>query len=419
MTSDNRTTQPVPTVVPMGADRRDELLEIDQWAFAFDDEGLDAEPALLGFEWDRTFGAEVDGRLVGIYSVYSHRMPVPGGEVPTAGLTWVGVHPQFRRRGVLSTMMRHHLETVRERGEPVSALFAAEPAIYGRFGYGLATRGMQLTLGRRVAMADVPGTYALTVRMEKADADKHVPLVAAVFDRARAGRPGMVSRSSSGLQRRMLADPPRWRQGGESLRVLLVEDQAGEVRGYALFRRKEHWEDTGPKGTVRVREAVTLDAAASAVLWARLADLDLMASVRTDSRPTDDPLVHQLVDIRAAEPRVSDGMWTRLVDVAGALTARRYTREVDVVLDVVDAGCGWNAGRWRLAGGPDGAVCERTSAPADIAMDVRVLGSAYLGGETLAAHAAAGMVVEHTRGAVAAASQAFAWHVAPYCGWVF
>jgi len=96
-----------PTIVPLSADRRDDLMEIDTWAFPLDDEGLDPEPALLGFEWDRTFGAEVDGRLVGIYSVYSHRMPVPGGEVPTAGLTWVGVHPQFRRRGVLTAAVTH------------------------------------------------------------------------------------------------------------------------------------------------------------------------------------------------------------------------------------------------------------------------------------------------------------------------
>jgi predicted acetyltransferase len=408
-----------PTIVPLSADRRDDLMEIDTWAFPLDDEGLDPEPALLGFEWDRTFGAEVDGRLVGIYSVYSHRMPVPGGEVQTAGLTWVGVHPQFRRRGVLTAMIDHHFTTVHERGEPVSALFAAEAAIYGRFGYGLASRGMRMTLPRRPDMVDVPGTEGLTVRFERADADKHAALVAAGYDRARRSRPGMVSRASSGLQQKVFGDTPRFRGGAERLRLLVVEDAAGEVRGYALFRRKDHWEATGPNGTVQVREAVALDGAASAVLWSRLADLDLMGKVETDSRPLDDPLVNQLTDVRGVGMRVSDGLWTRLVDVGAALAARRYTRDVDVVLEVSDARCGWNAGRWRLSGNPDGARCERTSDPADLSLDVRWLSSAYLGGETLSSMAAAGLVDEHTPGAVGAASQAFAWHVAPYCGWVF
>ena len=407
------------TIVPLPADRRDELLEIDQWAFAFDDDGLDPEPAMLGFEWDRTAGAELDGRLVGVSSVYTLRMPVPGGQVPTAGLTWVGVHPQFRRRGVLSAMMADHLTGVHAAREPVSALFAAEPAIYGRFGYGMATRGVRLTLPRRAAMLPVPGTDRLTVTLEKADADRHCDLVAAVFDRARAGRPGMVSRDSAGLQRRMLADPPRWREGAEPLKLLTVRDEADDVRGYALFRRKEQWTDTGPRGTVRVREAVALDAAASAVLWSRLADLDLMTTVATDTRPWDDPLVHQLVDVRAADARMGDGLWVRLVDVAAALTARRYSRELDVVIELTDDRCPWNSGRWRLSGGPDGARCERTPDGADLAADVRALGAAYLGGETLSALAGAGLVRQCTPGSLEQASSAFAWHVAPYCGWIF
>ncbi|MFP5346261.1 MAG: GNAT family N-acetyltransferase [Actinomycetes bacterium] len=409
-----------PDLVHLSDERRDDLLEIDQWAFAFADDGLDVAPALLGFEWDRTVGAEVDGRLVGVSSVYSPTMPVPGGEVPVAGLTWVGVHPQHRRRGVLRTLMAHHLESVRERGiEPVSALNAAEPAIYGRFGYGLATRNMRLTLPRGAAFREVPGTDELAVRLEKADPEKHASLVAVVFDGARSARPGMVSRPSAGLQQKMLADPAHWREGGESLRVLVVEDDAGQPRGYALFRRKEHWTDAGPAGTVTVREMAAVDAASSAVVWSRLTDLDLMKTVQTDARPVDDPLVHQLVDVRAAEPRVSDGIWVRLVDVGAALAARRYTRDVDVVLDVRDELCPWNVRRWRLAGGPGGAVCEATSAAADLSLDVRAIGSAYLGGETLSALASAGFVDELSIGALDVASAAFAWHVAPFCGWEF
>ena len=48
----------------------------------------------------------------------------PGGarQVPCAGLTWVGVHPDHRRQGVLTAMLRHHLEQVRAeaRGVPVA-----------------------------------------------------------------------------------------------------------------------------------------------------------------------------------------------------------------------------------------------------------------------------------------------------------
>jgi predicted acetyltransferase len=144
-----------------------------------------------------------------------------------------------------------------------------------------------------------------------------------------------------------------------------------------------------------------------------------MGRVRTDIRPTDDPLLHLLVDVRSAQARIWDGLWVRLVDVGGALSRRRYSRAVDVVLDVQDRVCAWNAGRWRLAGDRDGATCERTSGAADLALDVQALGSAYLGGQTLRALAGAGMVQEHAAGALDAASAALAWPVTPYCGWVF
>lgn len=406
-------------VVPLGPDRRDDLLAVDQWAFAFDDSERDPEFGLLGLEWARTAGAEVGRELAGVHSAYSLDLPVPGGEVPAAGLTWVGVHPQFRRRGVLRAMMDDHLRGVRDAGrEPVSALWAAEPAIYGRFGYGLASTGLTMTLARGAAMVDVPGAEELVVTMERADPDRHTASVQHVFDRVRARRPGMVSRPG-GLAHKVLADPPHTRHGAESLRLLLVFDAGGDPRGYALFRRKSSWGDGRPDGEVQVQEVNAVDAAAARAVWGRLVDLDLMSRVATDVRPTDDALLHLLVDVRAARPRLWDGLWVRLVDVRDALQRRRYTGDVDVVLDVRDAVCPWNEGRWRLRGGPHGATCEPTRDDADLALDVAALGSAYLGGPTLHALASAGRVRELVPGALDAASVAFGGTVAPYCGWTF
>ena len=90
-----------------------------------------------------------------------------------------------------------------------------------------------------------------------------------------------------------------------------------------------------------------------------------------------------------------------------ALAARRYARDVDVVLDVDDPTCPWNTRRWRLSGGPDGAVCAPTGDAADLSLTAADLGAALLGGTSLAARAAAGSVVEQRSGALVAASTAF------------
>jgi hypothetical protein len=54
-----------------------------------------------------------------------------------------------------------------------------------------------------------------------------------------------------------------------------------------------------------------------------------------------------------------------------------------------------------------------TGDPADVSLDIRDLGAVYLGGPPLAALAAGGLVRDHTPGAVAAATTAFGWPVAP------
>ena len=45
-------------------------------------------------------------------------------------------------------MMRAQLADVRERGEPIAALWASEETIYGRFGYGLAAQDVMIRASR-------------------------------------------------------------------------------------------------------------------------------------------------------------------------------------------------------------------------------------------------------------------------------
>ncbi len=143
-----------------------------------------------------------------------------------------------------------------------------------------------------------------------------------------------------------------------------------------------------------------------------------MTEVMTPGLPLDDPL---LVWAEEANPASTPGhsLWTRVVDVDAALTARGYAADLDVVLEVSDLLCPWNAGRWRLVAGADGSTCERTTAAADLTLDIRELGSAYLGGTTLVALGAAGLVDEHTPGALTATSAAFRSPVLPATPYMF
>ncbi|WP_454853572.1 GNAT family N-acetyltransferase [Promicromonospora soli] len=414
------------------------VTELDTWAFptghAHDD--IDAAPSPL--TWDRAIAIEAEGLdgLVALHASYPFaHFPVPGAELPTAGLTWVGVHPQHRRRGLLTAMINLHLARSTERGEALSALFAAEAPIYGRFGYGHAADDLRLEIPRGAALRDVPGAERHTIRIEVATREKHGALGDRLHHAAGAAptgvpginRPGWVTRETEELQAYWWADSPIYRDGRESRRIMIVELD-GEPRGYVTFRRTLSWEAGGPRGRVHAGEVVALDAAAARALWGALLDLDLTNEVAPFVLPVDDAITHLLVDLRAAAPRTPDNVWVRLVDVAAALAGRQYAADVDVTLAVTDPRLPANAGVYRLqaeAFGP--ATVERVDPEFDapeLSLDVRELGAAYLGGKSLAALAAAGLVTEHRRpgqreGALARASTAFGWPVAPASSWVF
>ena len=407
-------------VVPLGPDRLRDIIDVDTWGFpsaiAVDDQ-LDWPTPL---PWGRTYGIEdptQPGRLAAFHSSYAFaNTPVPGARLPVAGLTWVCVHPQFRRQGMLRTMMDAHFAHCLERGEAVSMLYAAEPAIYGRFGYGLAARQVQLTLPRGAALRPVD-TTGLTVRIEHFDFETHGALVARLH--GAVDRPGWVTRPTEAHQRSFLSEVPMRKGDFETLRILVVE-RDGDAVGYALFRRKFAWGLGGPAGLVRVVEVAAEEPAIAHVVWSRMVDFDLTTEILTPHLAVDDPLFSMLVDYRATKPVAQDNLWVRLVDVGAALAGRRYRSDVDVVLEVTDEVLPANSGRWlvRAMEGQEPEV-TRTDRLADIELDVRELGAAYLGGISLVELAAAGLVTELTDGALVQASLAFGSHRAPVASWVF
>ncbi|MFE9816400.1 GNAT family N-acetyltransferase [Streptomyces sp. NPDC005773] len=364
-------------------------------------------------EYERSLGIWDGDDVVATAGAFTFRLAVPGGAlVPAAGVTMVSVSSTHRRRGLLTSMMRRQLDDVRALGEPIAVLTASEPEIYGRFGYGAATRQMSLAIDTdRVRLSVPEGTDE--VRLRYAREDEAVEACESVYARLVPGRPGTPAHGP-GWERKSLIDPESSRAGGSALQCLLAE-RDGELVGYTNYHIKPDWNDAGPKGRIVVSDLAALDPAAYAALWRFLFAIDLTSTVEARNRPTDDAVLHLVSDVRRCDIRQRDSLHLRLVDVGAALEARTYRGPLDVVFEVEDAFCPWNAGRWRLtADAKGGASCKRTEDAADLALSVRELGAAYLGGESLGSLALAGRVRELRAGAVAEASSAFLSDVAPW-----
>ncbi|MDR0416606.1 MAG: GNAT family N-acetyltransferase [Propionibacteriaceae bacterium] len=409
-------------------DRTDwaESTALVHWAFptAVDEAEAVAQPDIM--PWPDVFGYRAaDGQLAAqCASRHLAELAVPGGSLAAAGLTWVSVHPAHRRRGLLTAMIGQHFDRCQSQGLAVSVLVASEPTIYGRFGYGLASDQIGLTIPRRAPLR-APADDSLDVRVETADPARH----GAVVDRlhraagtvAGQRRPGWVTRDQIEASTEILLDPPGERFGGEPLRIMLLE-RSGEPVAYALFARgSDCWTAERFRVTVRVREHAAVDPAATATLWHRLLDLDLTDAVSVDHLAVDDALLSLLTDVDAAQPRRRNQLWARLISLPTALAARRYATAVDVVIDVADWRRPTNLGRWRLqaAAFSDDVTVTRTEEPPDLVLDADHLGALYFGGRSLLQMAAAGLVDVVRPDRLAETSAAFSWPLAPGCSWMF
>jgi predicted acetyltransferase len=393
---------------PIAPDEVPALLAATAAAFLSD---FDEEEAALDarvVEPERTLVARDGGRIVATAAVLARELTVPGGRVPLAAVSFVSVAPSHRRRGLLSSMMRRQLADVRAAGEAVAALWASEAVLYGRFGYGIATRAARLELGTRGARlrSDVERAGAAPEIML---AEEARPQLATIHEAVRTRRPGMLDRPGAWWDL-CLYDPVREREGAGRLRAAVL----GEL-GYVVYAYKDVWGAEGPEGSLHVRELVAATPAAAAALWGFVLELDLVRRVTWRLAPADEPLPHMLDDARAVGARLGDGLWVRLVDLPRALSARTYSAPFEAVLEVSDEACPWNAGRHRLSWDGRRAACEPTAAEPDLELSAAELGAAYLGGTTLAELARAGRVRERTEGSLQAASVAFRGAVEPWC----
>lgn len=367
-------------------------------------------------ELDRTIGTFDGDHLVGTAGAFSFDLTIPGGVLPAAGITMVGVQPTHRRRGALRRMMRMQLDDVHDRGEPLAILWASEGSIYQRFGYGLATMRNRIGVQRDRAAFARPHLPTGSIRF--VDVDQAKRLFPPIHDALLPTRPGFFGRTPAFWDTQIFYDPEHWRHGaGAAFHV--VHEVDGAIDGYARYRIRDEWDDSGPKSTLLVNELLATNPVAHLDLWRYLLDVDLIGRIEAWNLPADEPLVLAALEPRRLGLALADGLWLRVVDVAAALAGRRYRADGTLTFQVQDAFCPWNEGRWMLRIESGIPIVEPTDAAADVACDVSDIAAAYLGAFSFRQLSEAARVAELAPGGVARADALFAPDRAPWCPRVF
>src|SRR5450755_1483925 len=302
------------------------------------------------WEAERAWGARDHDRWVATLRTQRRGLTVPGEGETTRELgvdtvTNVTVSATHRRRGLMGRMLAQALQAARERGDPLSILIAAEWPIYGRFGYAPATLSADYTLRRSRPGATVPGDPA---RVRQVEREEFAEVAAGVYAASRRGRPGQLDRDAPWWDRFLGRDG--YAPSPELPHNWLIHDGDGGPDGLLSWKASGHFGLIPPLGAVEVADLAAAGDTAYRNLWAYLSGIDGVDEVRVPGRPVDEPVRWLLDDARTlVMTELVDFVWLRLLDVPGALTARRYAMPGEVILEVIDENVpGFAAGCYRL-----------------------------------------------------------------------
>ncbi|MBD7956921.1 GNAT family N-acetyltransferase [Microbacterium sp. Sa4CUA7] len=335
----------------------------------------------------------------------------PGGRgIPSCAITSVTVAPTHRRRGIARAMLEGELRAASAVGLPMAMLTVSESTLYGRYGFAPAAASASWTIEAKRASWVGPRPDGRVDFIPRARLRELAP---ALHERTRRAWPGEIEVPAGHWD--TIAGTRRDAKDADKLRAVQYTDTQGEVAGLAAYTVEGN-DDDFTKAAVAVVYLLTATDDAYAALWRFLLELDLVATVRASEQSVDEPLLWMIDDQRAAKVTLRDHQYLRILDVPASLEARSYGAPGRFVLEVTDS-LGIADGRFLLDAAVDGTATvtrvaddERPTDAVKVALDIRELSAAYLGGVSLATLARAGRV--QTTDADAAA-RTFGWHVPP------
>ena len=280
-------------------------------------------PATLdkpGMTWFGAFDADV---LVARMVDRVYDSCFGGALVPTSGIAGVTVVAESRSRGALTPLFTATLEHARQRGAVISTLFPTAPGIYRRFGYELVADFVTVQLSTLALTAVARPATTTTRRAAAGDVEP----IRRLYDSWALAQNGPLSRRGASFDA----------SAGDLLTgftgVTVAED-GEELVGYALWNRGQGYDETS------ALDVPDLLASTADGYRALLRVLGSFATVATTTRidTSGDDLARLVLPSVGWQVQHSSPYMLRVLDVPGALRARRYAPALRAELDFTLAG---------------------------------------------------------------------------------
>ncbi|XSG76101.1 GNAT family N-acetyltransferase [Herpetosiphon llansteffanensis] len=304
---------------------------------------------------------KVDGAIAAGLGILPMGQWFGGKAQPTAGITAVGVGPEWRGRNVGGQMMEAMLREQYEHDVAISTLYPATTQFYRTLGFERA--GSRILYELTPALIKPKRDHGVTLRQMLAT--DYAPF-AAIYDPWAATQTGVLERSQLMWERIMVS--PR----AERLRYIL-SDQAGQAVGYVVYEQSGQFED------IKVIDWVaTTGAALDALLNFWAGHRSMVNKVVLPGAPMDSLL------FRYHEQGIGYNWhldWMlRIINAPLAIQRRGFSRwlNCEIALDLVDQRLEWNNGRSVLQVRDGVGTLERGGNGA-VTLHVRDLAALYSG----------------------------------------
>jgi predicted acetyltransferase len=322
-------------------------------------------------EWCRA--GFLDGEMVSGLVLLPLEMDLAGARIAMGGISTVSCLPEHRRGGHVSGLLRHTLAEMRGRGMALSALYTPHNALYGRYGWEVASRTMSYAWGPKDVRVTLPAAPGRVRRVGRDD----WPLLASLYDAHAARRNSLLARDETWWREYVFeSHEPQPRDAA------VWEDESGTAQGYAVYRTVKHTTPNSPwpQARLRVHDLVALDSGALAGLLAYLNTHDL--SERIILLAGSDDLLPSAFDVPdQVEQRSWQGILLRIVDVERAFESRPAPAGITtaVRLRITDQSAPWNDGTWRIECAEGRMAASRTDDAPQLTIDIRDLAPLFNG----------------------------------------
>ena len=309
-----------------------------------------------------SFGWFDEDKLASQISIYPMQVNIFGQMYKMGGVTGVATYPEYANRGLMSSLIKEALSSMRENHQCVSMLIPYMIPYYRKKGWEIVSDKMTYT----IKDTQLPKRRKVSGTVERVDIDSEdLRTVHDAFTKMRHGA----------LKRNELEWEEYWRWEADDVLVAVYYDEDEEPKGYLVYYIAND--------VFRIKELVTINQEARHGLWNYISAHYTMIEKVVGTNYTNEPMAFLLEDSEIQE-EIEPNVMARIVDFEAFM--KKYPFDIISTHDdlhfviedpVMECNCGDFSLRWDQEGN---TIIERGGTQGELVRcDIQTLTAMFYG----------------------------------------